>query len=59
MRADPPWGEPAGGCADGGGVTKKRHFGKQLETMGRKVLEAAESKGNRTNPLALCPSDCD
>ena len=57
MRADPPWGEPAGGCADGGGVTKKRHFGKPLETMGRKVLEAAESKGNRTNPLALCPSD--
>ena len=45
--------------ADGGGVTKKRHFGKPLETMGRKVLEAAASKGNRASPSALCPSDCD
>ena len=35
------------------------HFGKPLETMGRKVLEAAASKGNRASPSALCPSDCD
>lgn len=35
------------------------HFGKPLETMGRKVLEAAASKGFCANPSALCPSDCD
>ena len=34
-------------------------IGKPLETMGRKVLEAAASKGNRASPLTLCPSDCD
>lgn len=37
MDADPPWGPPAGGRADGGGLTGKRHFGKPLETMGRKA----------------------
>lgn len=37
MEFDPPWEEPAGGCADGGGVTGKRHMGKSLETMGRKA----------------------
>ena len=34
-----PWQRPAGGYADGGGVTGKRRLGKPLETMGRKARD--------------------
>lgn len=40
----PPWNEPAVRHARGGGVTRTA-IGQPLETMGRKVLEAAASKG--------------
>ena len=49
----PPWNEPAVQHARGGGVTRKA-IGQPLETMGRKVLEAAAPKGNRAIPSALC-----
>ena len=53
----PPWNEPAVRHARGGGVTRTA-IGQPLETMERKVLEAAASKGNPTVPSALCQSDC-
>lgn len=37
MGADPPWRPPAGGHADGGGLTESGVLGKPLETMGRKA----------------------
>ncbi len=44
MDADPPWGPPAGGRADGGGLTGKRRFG---QTIGNNGTQSQVRRGLR------------